>query len=462
MKRILLIFIICFMGLGFGNYNLNKKTSQNKNYVKIELGSAVLNVPYIKPLDFKQYEVYVSLTTSFNPTGYSGTEWAGEPNVTADWDGVTNNLFIISQTDPIQVVGLIPGVEYYVKVVAVDKSNQRSIPSIEYTAIAGDAQRSTSYVIVPSDASARDKAGADYVCTGTADEEMLNAVVGLLSSGGTITFAKGTFYCSDSFELTDNITINGQGATFNYTGSGTGVKIITNSDPTSGNAGIKISNLSVTNAAGCYGIYLQNVSNVNISEITSNYNARGIELYEVSDAQISNCTTNYNTYVGTLLVYCTNCSVLSSCRAFYNGNGSGNGIGIWMQGGTNCKILDSYAESNESFGILVSLGVCINIVINGNHAIGNSTLTNNSVDNIAFSAYSGSSDNVIQNNICRIDSSQSNNARYGINVGAVQTLITGNDCYNSGISAGIYDTGTSTNFGSGNRINNGTWSTSAG
>jgi len=86
---------------------------------------------YRAEFDFKQREIHISHTQGFNPTGWDGETWTGEPNDPKDWDGASNTLHSIYSTKNVNLTGLEPGMTYYVRVVDVDKTNQRSEPSDE-------------------------------------------------------------------------------------------------------------------------------------------------------------------------------------------------------------------------------------------------------------------------------------------------------------------------------------------
>ena len=86
---------------------------------------------YQAEFDFKQREIYISHTQGFNPTGWDGSAWTGEPNDPKDWDGASNTLHSVYSTKNVSLTGLEPDMTYYVRVVDVDKTNQRSEPSDE-------------------------------------------------------------------------------------------------------------------------------------------------------------------------------------------------------------------------------------------------------------------------------------------------------------------------------------------
>lgn len=89
---------------------------------------------YDKPIDFKQFEVHISETPDFIPTGWDGETWNGTPNTPATWNGVENTLHTITSSNPMLIAELESLKTYYITVVAVDKMNQRSIPSPEMSA----------------------------------------------------------------------------------------------------------------------------------------------------------------------------------------------------------------------------------------------------------------------------------------------------------------------------------------
>ena len=129
MKRLLLIVLITFFGLGCSGGNKTPYTPETPK-------TGVIELPYEKPVDFKQFEVYISKTANFDPTGWDGSKWLSQPNSPGEWNGIDKTLYLITYDTPIVVTGLTPGVMYYVRVVVVDRSNQRSIPSPEQIAVA--------------------------------------------------------------------------------------------------------------------------------------------------------------------------------------------------------------------------------------------------------------------------------------------------------------------------------------
>jgi hypothetical protein len=101
---------------------------------------------YDKPLDFDHYEMFISTTPNFSPTGWDGAAWASVPNVLSEWNGTDKNLHSTYTASPMTVSNLIAGKTYYYKIVVVDKAGQRGAPSVEQTAMASPGVSSFSWV----------------------------------------------------------------------------------------------------------------------------------------------------------------------------------------------------------------------------------------------------------------------------------------------------------------------------
>ena len=92
----------------------------------------------------------------------------------------------------------------------------------ELKSVSSNVQRPVTVFVAASDASAKSKSGADYICTGTNDEETIqDAVDSLPSVGGIVQLCEGTFVFSNNIsnatapqgvELKSNVTFKGSGA----------------------------------------------------------------------------------------------------------------------------------------------------------------------------------------------------------------------------------------------------------
>ncbi len=72
------------------------------------------------------------------------------------------------------------------------------------------------FFVAACDASAEDKAIANYVCTGNNDQNVINNAISYINNsrgnkGGKVVLSSGTFYISGKINMTYNITIDGMG-----------------------------------------------------------------------------------------------------------------------------------------------------------------------------------------------------------------------------------------------------------
>jgi hypothetical protein len=207
---IMLVLLISFTASAVTLYTpteypvITTKVSDTEGNIKI--------MAYARPSDFLHFEVYVSTLSCFNPTGWNGTAWTGSPNAIEDWNGTTNTLFKISSETPINLTGLVAGTTYYVHLVAVDTYLNRSDPSNEASATAGDYQRSSTFVVAASNAAPGSKYGADYICDGVDDDVQINAALAALPEieieGGVSTGVVNEYVTNNTCEAAKPV-ING-------------------------------------------------------------------------------------------------------------------------------------------------------------------------------------------------------------------------------------------------------------
>lgn len=186
-------------------------------------------------------------------------------------------------------------------------------------------RRGATLKVAASNATAKSKAAADYVCDGVADEVEINAAIASLDGiGGCVELSEGTFNVADAIGYSrqfDNIWIKGQGYSTVVVGLNYGINIATT-------AGIaKVSDMSIT--AG----------------------------------------------VSTIVVVVDSKAHISFCNVYDCGGGGSNGA-IQIAGTatvTNCEVAD-----NANYGIRLS-PVAANCVITNNR-FSNNTLGNISDD----------------------------------------------------------------------------------
>jgi hypothetical protein len=231
--------------------------------------------------------------------------------------------------------------------------------------------RGATYVVAASDATATEKAQADYVCDGTADDvEIQAAFTALSANGGCINFSSGTFNISTTILLTrDSTTIRGQGTgnlaisadngTMIYLSNGSNCDMIANSDATKRLliiGGLTL-NGNKNNQASGNGI---NIDNINLYtggagldlEIVYTKN-NGIYSNAASANQAIHGSGLYIVGCGDSGIYCTNGAQGSeiSLPNWLNANG---GYGCYIWGGTDYN-LEIVAEGNTLDGIKLGM-----------------------------------------------------------------------------------------------------------
>jgi len=344
----------------------------------------------------------------------------------------------------------------------------------------------------------------------------LQAIDELPAGGGKISVSEGVYIIDGSIVLPSYVALDGQGSNTVIkikNSLNANINVITNADPTGGNSGITVSNLKIDgNKANqtAYptqrGVYFVKVTNSKVMFLNViNLYTSGIHMYtDNTDNTITGNTCQGNKYGMTMGGFCYGNTITgNTCQGneygmtMGNPGGSCNGntitgntcqgntlLGMWIiasndntvsgntcQGNVNnginlsnlCKnnvVVGNTCQGNDRHGIYVEYSN--DNTITGNACIENSQVANNTYDDISI--VEGSSYNSVTNNTCR-KGALTNAPRYGIRIDSSYcngNLINGNDCYTGGVTAGISDAGTSSNFGSGNRLNDGTWGITAG
>ncbi|MBP1996891.1 right-handed parallel beta-helix repeat-containing protein [Paenibacillus eucommiae] len=176
-----------------------------------------------------------------------------------------------------------------------------------------------------------------------------------------------------------------------------------------------------------YGIMVDSGKNALVTGNVCNYNATGINMNTTAEAErvaISNNTCSKNSNSGIRIYQAAELQI-------HNNQCLGNGqYGIYLS-----TISDSSISGNSCMNNGFSVGSYANMMMT-----------------------SGTNRNNIQGNTFR---SETNQALYGLRIssGSTNNLITGNDCFQGGTSKGIFSEEISTSYGSGNRNNDGTFST---
>lgn len=291
----------------------------------------------------------------------------------------------------------------------------------------------------------------------TAEATIMQAMSELPATGGSIVLLDGTFWITVGAVATgSSIVVIGQGSSTILKAAAAHANLLTdNYYAVTAQTAITLSTLSLNgNGFLSTGIQLTSTTGATVTniEITncSPTNSIGLDISLgntlSSNNNIINGLTCQNNYIGMYVL--SNNTTISNCQV---NNNTSVGIELW---GNYNQINNCQINNNGQHGIYAYGGT--HNTITGNNAESNSQSATNTYSNIQIS---GSYDN-IQNNTCR----KGLGPIYpyaGIQIapGSAANLASSNDCYTGGQTAGISDSGTSTSFGSGNRVNSGAWST---
>ncbi len=300
----------------------------------------------------------------------------------------------------------------------------------------------------------------------TAEATIMQAMSELPATGGSVTLLDGTFWIDDSLQTQSFVTVVGQGSsTVIKLKAGIAAQMLTYANA-AGNTSVAISNLLIDgNYANqspysqSYGAYFQSsgVSSVTITGCTiQNIMGESVALGSgtgmLLSGDIAAIVTNniiQNNFGGGISANTSNSITIS------NNTITNNDYGVYIGGATTGGV----TVSSNQITLNASDGVYVDATSNHNSIQGN-TISGNYLSGISlgYLGSNGASYNNIQGNTIRSNGHQT----YGIVVASpysLDNLITSNDCYTGGTTAGIKDSGTSTNFGAGNRVNSGAWST---
>jgi hypothetical protein len=189
----------------------------------------------------------------------------------------------------------------------VDGTGMVTADRFATTAGATAGLRTATLVVAASNATAAEKAGADYVCDGTADEVQIQAAIDALpATGGSVVLSDGTFNTSTQIYSQFGLTLRGQGkgtiikATAGFTGGGDGMISLYNRTSLRGNTSgndVTIADLTLDgNALVVTHLYLRGYD-----AYVKNTHVRGVwfknstgSVYEIltdraEDLQVSDC-----------------------------------------------------------------------------------------------------------------------------------------------------------------------------
>lgn len=211
-------------------------------------------------------------------------------------DGANGLNFIEDGVTVTDITGLLYG----------DGSNVSNATSIDLP-----TGRTATCVVAASDAPARVKAQADYVCDGTADDVEIQAAIDALTASRTVkekVKCIGSFTTAATIEIPSYTILDLVDAELTLANT-SNTTMVTNSDAVGGNTNIEIfggiidGNKNNQGAGSYYGILLKKVSNFSVRDITIfDTKADGVIVWNSSIGTIDNinlnATGNHAVFVG--------------------------------------------------------------------------------------------------------------------------------------------------------------------
>lgn len=204
--------------------------------------------------------------------------------------------------------------------------------------------RSYTYIVAASDSDSHEKAQADYVCTGSSDETVINNAITAAGTGGSIKLLKGTYV------IDGNILLNQNYFTFEGSGNGTVIEILDG-------VGSAVSALYVT---GDFPNISHFMINGNYSSANSGYDFVGVD---ITNAELTFVCNLYISDVVTGISYQNTGGTVEECLVW-----SGD-IGAYIgNGAESVTVSNSIFVEHVSANIVIESGSFLNII--GNSILG--------------------------------------------------------------------------------------------
>lgn len=275
--------------------------------------------------------------------------------------------------------------------------------------------RGANYVIAASDASALEKAQADAVCDGTADDVEIQAAIDSFSSNGHIILSSGTFYISSPITVADKVIwLQGSGDQITTLHQSSDIAAIISFVHTSNQYFNSVSDLYI------YGDSLNRTTGIGIysGAYNNDFNVRNVFIAFMAEDGIQIAGTAWgHVYENIVVEFCKG-------RQMYSDSGNGKIIASKFGGNT------SLADKS-----LLRLGSAWQIIGNQFCAHAPGGAGENTIELLA-------GDNIVSGNSFEQIGS-GNNGRSIISMSGDNNVIEGNQFYSSNSTYGIRELSTS-------------------
>jgi len=259
--------------------------------------------------------------------------------------------------------------------------------------------RSATLIVAASNANARSKRGADYVCDGTADEVEINAAIMALGSvGGKVLLTEGTFNLNTAINITtSNVVLSGMGhnTLLKITGVGVnGIYIHNETNPDAVIQSIIIEKLKIdgnkANQSGTsHGIYIYtgvqycffdklwitNCKTDGINILGGSGNLLMCSCNTITQCKINNCDHDLIHIESSHMTTISNCPTLDTAGndgIYMGGDSASNSFRVTDVRITNIsgKGVSLYNTSNGHMNKVnvASAAICMQLVASGNNS----------------------------------------------------------------------------------------------
>jgi len=294
----------------------------------------------------------------------------------------------------------------------------------------GGGKQYATYVIAADDSTDADKATADYVCDGTADQATINLAFAATtpSTYMRVLLLEGTYSLTGSIVMIADSVLEGQGDATVLVSAANAIHSITAAD-NSTLANLKLDSLATT---GTTAVDLNSVTDFKADHVTVvGFPGEGFNIHTTSTKiHIYHC--RFYGSGGTYSIYADTCDIIQVVGCYFNSSGEG----VWLDGSNKSLVADCIFNGG-SYGI--DAGGSHNVFV-GNRcdlqtSVGIYIYSGNSnvvVDNECFGCESGIyldtiNRSVVNGNICKGDGSA--NGIYGITISASSyNLVSDNIC----------------------------------
>lgn len=201
-------------------------------------------------------------------------------------------------------------------------------------------QRTATVIVATYNSKQSSKDGADYVCSQTNAQEVINqAIQSIADTGGKVVLMEGIYNISSPIYINvSNVTLEGMGQSTVIDANKTPISCIGCENVEN----VTIKSITFKNTGGNYNcIHFVNVTNCVVADCKLvNNGGNGINMIQAIDSTVRNCISNSNGLGGIRLGECINCKIVNNiCEKNFNN-------GIFIVNSSYCRIAGNILIDN--------------------------------------------------------------------------------------------------------------------